>query len=109
MTSPSPSPLTRRGTTRVSRRWTRTPRPTSARRKKTSRPRTPDRSASAASNETDQGETDQSSGVRAGTAQAVRGQVGQGGITVDGHDQVGFGQEAAQQVDQAVHAADGEP
>src|ERR1019366_7683072 len=103
MTSPSPSPLTRRGTTRVSRRSKRTPRPTSARRKKTSRPRTPDPSASAASNEADHG-----TGVGAGTEQAVRGAVGQGGITVDGHDQVGFGQEAAQQVDQAVHAADGE-
>ena len=35
------------------------------------------------------------SGVGAGTAEAVRGQVGQGGIAVHGHDQVRFGQEAA--------------
>jgi hypothetical protein len=48
------------------------------------------------------------SGVGAGAAQAVRGQVGQGGIAVHGHDQVRFGQEDAQHVDEAVNAADRE-
>jgi len=46
--------------------------------------------------------------VLTGAAQAVRGQVGQGGVAVDSHDQVGLGQDAAQDVDDAVGAADGQ-
>ena len=41
----------------------------------------------------------------AGAAEGLAGQVGEGGVTVDGHDQVGLGEEAAQDVDDAVLAA----
>jgi hypothetical protein len=44
----------------------------------------------------------------AGAAEGFAGQVGEGGIAVDGHDQVGLGEDAAQDVDDAVGAADGE-
>src|ERR1700730_77675 len=52
----------------------------------------------------DQGE----SAVMAGAAQAVPGQVGEGRVAINGHDQVRFGEDAAQDVDDAVGAADGE-
>src|SRR6476469_11122986 len=45
----------------------------------------------------------------AGAAEGVPGQVGAGGVAVYGHDQVGFGEDAAQDVDDAVGAADSEP
>src|SRR5215470_20138040 len=48
------------------------------------------------------------SGAGAGAAEGVGGQVGQGGVAVYGHDQVGFGEEGAQDVDDAVGAAQGE-
>src|SRR4051812_49618004 len=44
----------------------------------------------------------------AGAAEGVPGQVGAGGVAVYGHDQVGFGEDAAQDVDDAVGAAEGE-
>ena len=49
---------------------------------------------------------DRQSAVVAGAAQAARGQVGEGGVAVHGHDQVCLGQDAAQDVDDAVGAAD---
>ena len=42
----------------------------------------------------------------AGTAQAVPGQVGEGGIAIYGHDQVCLGEDATQDVDDALGAAD---
>src|SRR5205814_10479157 len=47
-------------------------------------------------------------GAGAGAAEGIGGQVGEGGVAVHGHDQVGFGEDAAQDVDDAVGAADGE-
>ena len=44
----------------------------------------------------------------AGAAQAIPGQVGEGGVAIHGHDQVCLGEDAAQDVDDAVGAADGE-
>ncbi len=48
------------------------------------------------------------SAVLAGAAQAVPGEVGEGGVAIYGHDQVRFGEDAAQDVDHAFGAADGE-
>lgn len=39
----------------------------------------------------------------------VRAEVGEGGVAVDGHDQVGLGEEGAEDVDDAVRTAEGEP
>src|ERR1700757_1148653 len=44
----------------------------------------------------------------AGAGEGFAGQVGEGGEAVDDHDQVGLGEDAAQDVDDPVGAADGE-
>ena len=44
----------------------------------------------------------------AGAAQGIPGQVGEGGVAIHGHNQVRLGEDAAQDVDDAVGTADGE-
>jgi hypothetical protein len=42
-------------------------------------------------------------------AERVRGEVGEGQVAVDGHDGVGLGEQAAQDVLDALRPAEGEP